>query len=87
MNVHNHGPEEGKGLACHEQKIGECQLPLVIDLTQPTITRAQLMGLVTSLGLEPHMVSSIIIRTGMIYVDGWDNETRRPLQLSVKVEG
>lgn len=26
MDVHNHGPEEGEGLACPEYKIGKCQL-------------------------------------------------------------
>lgn len=24
--IHNHGPEEGPGLACREHKIGECQI-------------------------------------------------------------
>jgi hypothetical protein len=26
VNVHNHGTEEGPGLACREQLIGACQL-------------------------------------------------------------
>lgn len=70
MTVHNHGTDQGKGLACPEQLLGECE---IIRIRQGE--RAQVLDEVVSIldrySREP-VVAEAIIRTAATlsrYVD------------------
>ena len=39
IHVHNHGPEQGKGVACPEQLVGECQILATLERLNKTLER------------------------------------------------